>query len=466
MDKINFALFFGNRGFFPGELIADARRELVQAVEKAGCGYIMMDDNYTRYGAVETREEGRKYARFLKEHTGRFQGIILCMPNFSDENGAQEALAEAGVPILVQAYRDLPGKMDFAHRRDSMCGKFAMCNLLRQCGIKYTIIPPFTVDPTEDLFQQHLRSFAGICRIVSGMRRTNIGAIGARTTAFKTVRIDEIGLQRHGINVETFDLAEVFRLMNEAPAEKIAQKKKKLLETTEFKFEEAKLDIISRFGSVIDDYIDEYSLDAVAVRCWNELELAYGVAPCLILGELNERGIAAGCEVDVSNVIMMRVLYLAGNTPPMLLDINNNFGTDNNKSILFHCGPVPLSLMTGKGTTIEHLMFAKSYGPGTGVGVNKGNIKTNIPITFGSAKTEDGKIFAFIGEGKFTDDLIEENFFGTGVVMESNRMQEIADYIGREGFRHHMSITEGNNGWAVREALTNYLGFNVYSFFE
>jgi L-fucose isomerase-like protein len=386
------------------------------------------------------------------------------MPNFSDENGAQAALSEAGVPILVQAYRDMPGKMDFAHRRDSMCGKFAMCNVLRQCGIKYTIIPPFTVDPTEDLFQEHLRSFAGICRIVSGMQRINIGAIGARTSAFKTVRIDEIALQRHGINIETFDLAEAFRLMRNVPAEKIAEKKNKLLDTTEFKFEDAKLDTISRFAVVVDDYIDEYRLDAVAIRCWSELEIEHGVAPCLILGELNERGIAAGCEVDVSNAIIMQALLLAGNKAPMLLDVNNNYGMDDNKSILFHCGPVPLSLMKGKGCTIDHPMFAKSFGKGSGVGVNQGKIKTGIPVTFGSSKTEDGKIYAFLGEGKLTDDPIEESFFGTGVVMESSRMQNIADYMGREGYRHHIGLAEGNTAWAVNEALTKYLGYEVHLF--
>jgi L-fucose isomerase-like protein len=296
------------------------------------------------------------------------------------------------------------------------------------------------------------------------MRRINIGAIGARTSAFKTVRIDEIALQRHGINIETFDLAEAFRLMKNVPLEKITQKKKKLLDTTEFKFDEAKLETISRFAVVVDDYIEEYQLDAVAIRCWSELEVEHGVAPCMILGELNERGIAAGCEVDVSNTIIMQALLLAGNKAPMLLDVNNNFGMDNNKSILFHCGPVPLSLMQGKGTAIDHPMFAKSYGQGSGVGVNQGKIKTNIPVTFGSSKTEDGKIFAFLGEGKFTDDPIEEGFFGSGVVMECCNMQEIVDYMGREGYRHHVSVTEGNIAWTVREALTNYLGYEVRLF--
>jgi L-fucose isomerase-like protein len=463
-EKLTFALYFGNRGFFPGELIADARRDAIQAVEKAGYGYIIMDEKLTRYGAVETREEGRKYARFLKEHTEKFQGLILSMPNFSDENGAQAALSEAGVPILVQAYRDMPGKMDFAHRRDAMCGKFAMCNVLRQCGIKYTIIPPFTVDPAEDLFQEHLRAFAGICRINAGMKRTNFGAIGARTSAFKTVRVDEIGLQRNGINVESFDLSSVFRMMKDVTSDKLEAKKKKILETTEFKYPEAKLETISRFGVVVDKLIDEYDLHAVAIRCWDELEISHGVAPCLVLGELNERGIAAACEVDIANAIMMRALALAGGTPPTLLDVNNNFGMDDNKSILFHCGPVPLSLMKGKGTTEEHLMFRKSYGEGSGVGINKGDFRTNIDITFGSAKTEDGKIYAFLGEGRLTNDGIENGFFGTGVVMEHPRMQEIADFMGKEGYRHHVSLAEGKTGWAVKEALTNYLGYEIHSF--
>jgi L-fucose isomerase-like protein len=463
-DKITFALYFGNRGFFPGELIADARKELVQAVEAAGYGYIIMDEQATRYGAVETREEGRRYAQFLREHAGQYQGLILSMPNFSDENGAQAALSEAGVPILVQAYRDLPGKMDFAHRRDSMCGKFAMCNVLRQCGIKYTIMPPFTVDPGEAKFQEHLKAFGGICRIVAGMRRLNLGAIGARTTAFKTVRVDEIGLQRHGINVETFDLSEVFRLMKEVPAGRIDQKKKRILETTEFNYEDAKLDTIARFALVVDDFIEEYQLGAVAIRCWNELELVYGVAPCLILGELNERGIAAGCEVDIANAIIMKAISLAGNSAPMLLDINNNFGMEDDRSILFHCGPVPLSLMEGKGTTEEHLMFRKSYGPGSGVGINHGQIRRNLEVTFGSAKTENGQIHAFLGEGRLTNDVMEEGFFGCGAVLETPRMQEITDYVGREGYRHHLSLTSGRSAWAVKEALQNYLGYDIHLF--
>ena len=44
------------------------------------------------------------------------------MPIFVDENGAITALRDANVPILMQAYPDEIGKMDFAHRRDAFCG--------------------------------------------------------------------------------------------------------------------------------------------------------------------------------------------------------------------------------------------------------------------------------------------------------------------------------------------------------
>ena len=70
MRTMTFALYFGNRGFFPETLIAGAREEMSQAVRQAGYTPLLLDADATRYGAVETREEGRAYARFLTEHAG------------------------------------------------------------------------------------------------------------------------------------------------------------------------------------------------------------------------------------------------------------------------------------------------------------------------------------------------------------------------------------------------------------
>lgn len=82
---MKFALFFGNRGFMPAELIAGAREDMVKAVVDAGHEYLIMDESATRYGAVETREEGKIYHDWLKSHEGEYDGVILCMPIFIDE---------------------------------------------------------------------------------------------------------------------------------------------------------------------------------------------------------------------------------------------------------------------------------------------------------------------------------------------------------------------------------------------
>ena len=72
--------------------------------------------------------------------------------------------------------------------------------------------------------------FDRICRVVKGMDGMTVGAIGARTTPFKTVRIDEVALQRHGITVETFDLADILaRVKAVEPHDPAYQAKREML---------------------------------------------------------------------------------------------------------------------------------------------------------------------------------------------------------------------------------------------
>ena len=458
--KTTFALFFGNRGFFPGEVIADARKEMIEALEKNGYGYIIMDESLTRYGAVETITEGAAYNKFLKDNEGKYDGIILCLPNFGDENGASVAFKGINVPILVQAYPDEIGKMDFAHRRDALCGKIAMCNVLRQCNIRYSLTKDATVFPLSDAFTEDLRNFAAVCRIVKELRTFNIGAIGARTTAFKTVRIDEIAMQSHGVNVETIDLSMVFDMMDKVEENELKAKMEHVAKVADFgNYPPEKLENLSRFAVTVDKLIEMYNLQAVAIRCWDELEKKYNIAPCVILSDLNERGIPAACELDVNNAIMMYALQCASQHPVMLLDLNNNYGEDKTKSIMFHCSAIPGSFFCGGTCISEHLMFKKTYGEGTGVGIVNGKVKS-CDVTIGSFKTEDGELWSFSTEGKLTDDAFDKEFFGCGIVYESPKMPDVVRYMFENGYRHHVAITPGSWSEAVEEAFEIYLDYN------
>ena len=103
------------------------------------------------------------------------------------------------------------------------------------------------------------------------------------------------------------------------------------------------------------------------------------VCPCVLLSELNDRGIVASCEIDMCSAITMRAMNLASEEPTAVLGWNNNYGDEEDKVILFHCGPVAQGLMTAKGTVTEHKMFAKND-PGSGWGCNEGRIKA-FPAT-------------------------------------------------------------------------------------
>ncbi len=459
---MKFALYFGNRGFMPGELITGARADMIKAVTDAGHEYIAMDENLTRYGAIETRDEGRLYHDWLKSHEGEYDGVILCMPIFIDENGAIAALQDAGVPILMQANPDEIGKMDFNHRRDAYCGKFSVTDVFYQYQIPFTVMKPHVVHPLSEAFRKNLDDFAAICRVVNGMKRFNLGCIGARTTAFKTVRFDEVTLQRYGINVESFDLSElIYKVQQKADNDTAVLAKIERLENyTDFtKVPEKNKLMLAKISVVIDEYIEEYHLDAVTLRCWNEMETILRVCPCVLISELNDRGIVCSCEIDLTSAITMRAMQLASGKPTACLDWNNNYGDDENKVILFHCGPVAQGLMNGKGTVTEHKMFAKGD-PGSGWGTNEGRI-ASFDMTFSNGFTENGKLKVYASEAKFTDDVIEDAFFGCGGVAEIPDLQNKLIRLAKGGFKHHTTVGVGHMKYVLEEAFKTYLGYEV-----
>ena len=459
---MKFALYFGNRGFMPGELIEGARADMIKAVTDAGYEYLAMDASLTRYGAVETREEGRLYHDWLKSHEGEYDGVILCMPIFIDENGAAAALQDANVPILMQAYPDEIGKMDFSHRRDAFCGKFSVTDVFYQYKIPFTVLKPHVVHPLSAAFAENLKDFAAICRVVKGMKRFNLGCIGARTTAFKTVRFDEVTLQRYGINVESFDLSELVYLVGQKkdddPA--VLAKIARLEHYADFsKVPAENKRTLAKISVVIDDYIRDYRLDALTLRCWNEMETILRVCPCVLISELNDRGITCSCEIDLTSAITMRALALASEKPAACLDWNNNYGDDENKVILFYCGPVAQTLMAGKGTVTEHKMFAKGD-PGSGWGTNEGRIAA-FDMTFSNGFTENGTFKVYASEARFTGEPIEKSFFGCGGVAEIPDLQNKLIRLARGGFKHHTTVGMGHMKSVLTEAFRTYLGYEV-----
>ena len=90
-----------------------------------------------------------------------------------------------------------------------------------------------------------------------------------------------------------------------------------------------------------------------------------------------------------------------------------------------------------------------------------GRVKAS-PFTYCRVSTDDfnGKILAYLGEGELTNDPLK-TFGGYGVVKIPN-LQKLLAHICENGFEHHVAISPSLVAPAVDEALSKYMGWEVY----
>ncbi len=464
--QTTFGLIVGNRGFFPGHLCETGRAEMIHVLEEEGFRVIALGPEETEYGSVESLSDAHKCADLFKKHAGEIDGVIVTLPNFGDEKAVANTLRFSGlnVPVLVQAFPDEPGKMDIKNRRDSFCGKMSVCNNLRQYGIPYSLTALHTVWPDSESFRADARQFAATCRVVRGLRGARFGMVGARTTAFNTVRFSEKILEREGISVETLDLSEAFgratALKAGDPAVKAKREQIGVYARTNGVPEEALMNM-ARFGVVMDRWMADNELVATAVQCWTSIEEFFGIIPCTVMSMLSNGLMPSACETDIAGATAMYALQLASGKPSALVDWNNNYGDDPDKCVLFHCSNWPKDILTDIPVMRHNDILANTLGEARTFGPLHGRAKPE-PFTYLRVETDDvnGCLSAYAGEGKFTNDPLD-SFGGLGVV-EVPRLQELLQYICAEGFEHHVAVNLALVADAVVEACDNYLGWDVY----
>ena len=463
--KMTMGIIVGNRGFFPDHLAKSGREEMIQAVQSAGMDVVVMDPSQSKYGAVETRDEAKRCAELFRTNSHRIDGVIVTLPNFGDERAIADTLrlANLNVPVLVQATPDTPDKMLITHRRDSFCGKMSACNNLRQYGIPYTLTKLHTVAPNTAEFQADLAKFAAVCRVRNGLKNLRIGSIGARPTAFNTVRYSEKLLESYGISVETLDLSEVLgrisRMKDDHPTAQAKLDAIKKYVSTSGVPAEALLKM-AKLAAVVDDWMKATDVQISAVQCWTSIEENLGVVPCTVMSMMSNDLMSSACEVDIVGVLGMHALQLASQTPSALLDWNNNYGDDPNKAVCFHCSNLPKHFF-GDVKMDYQAIIAGTVGIENTFGTCVGKVKA-APMSFARFSTDDtrGVLRGYVGEGRFTDDSL--NTFGGAGVVEIPNMQKLLHYICENGFEHHVAANLSTVGAAVYEATTKYLGWEMY----
>lgn len=467
-ERMCFGIIIGTRAYFNSELAKDVRKQLLRTLADEGYDYVILPEDATPTGSssIETREDGLECAELFRQNRDRIDGIIVSLPNFGFEIGIINAIsvADLNVPILVQACDDENDKVDLDSRRDAFCGKISVCNNLYQYGIPFTDTTLHTYSIYSELLAKDINKFAGICRVVNGLRHARIGAIGARPAGFQTVRASEKLLQKSGITVVPVDLSEIL-----GAARKIEDTDVELLKKLEEikcyavvpKEYSDKLVLQAKFGVAVERWIEANQIDAVAVQCWDSLEQNYGCAACVTMSMLGEKLLPAACEVDIAGAVSMYALTLAAQGQSALLDWNNNFAEDRNKCVCTHCGNFPKSFVRNDLKLGTLGVLGRTLGKVNTFGAVYGKV-TKGDFTFFRISTDDtkGTIKAYLGTGEITDDPYGMD--GCIAVTKVDNLQILMKHICRNGFEHHVAMVRNDVKDILNEAIEGYLGWNLY----
>ncbi len=459
------AVIIGNRDFFPDRLVSEARQDVLKLFAELGVEPVMLAEADTKLGSVETWADAKRCAELFRAHRDRIAGVLVTLPNFGDEKAVADTLRLSGldVPILVQAYPDDLDQLNVERRRDAFCGKISVCNNLRQYGFRYTVTTLHTDELLSETFRKDLTEFLAVCRVVRGLRRARIGAVGARPNAFNTTRYSEKVLEATGVSVNTLDLSEVLGKAGRIPDDD-QRVKSKLEQIRAYADPSAvpnsPLLRMARLAVVLEDWMAEYDIRATALQCWSSLQQNYGINCCTVMSMMSERLMPSACEVDVPGAVAMYALQLASGKPSALADWNNNYGKDPNKCVFFHCGNWAKTFLPDVKIGTAPIL-GSTLGEENTYGALEGRAPAG-PLTFARISTDDraGLVRAYVGQGKLTDDPLVT--FGARAVVEVPNLQELMRQICKMGFEHHVAINPSECANALWEGFQNYLGWETY----
>lgn len=459
-------VIFGNRDFFPDHLVTEARKDILALFAELNIEPVMLGENDTKLGSVETYAHSKACAELFKANREKIEGVLVVLPNFGDEKGVADTIKLSGlnVPILVQAYPDDLGKFNVELRRDAFCGKISVCNNLRQYGFDFSLTSLHTSRPSSASFKADLLKFLGVCRVVKGLRNARLGAIGARPGAFNTVRYSEKLLQASGITVTTVDLSEILgdahRISDDSP-----RVKAKLDEIKAYARHDSvpspAIVRMAKLGLVIDDWMKVNDLQATALQCWTSMQKNYGINACTLMSMMSNQLMPSACETDITGVVSMYALQLASDFPGALVDWNNNYADDPDRCVLFHCGNWAKSFVPDIEIKTAPIL-GTTLGEENTFGAMAGRAAAG-PMTYARVSTDDtyGSIRAYFGEGSLTSDPLDT--FGHRAVVEVPGLQKLLAYLCRNGFEHHVAMTMGQVAPVLEESLGNYMKWDVYN---
>lgn len=229
---------------------------------------------------------------------------------------------------------------------NSYCGLNMLGSILKNYFIHDDLKYKWFYGNTDsEMFRERLGVTIRALRALKTLRQSRIGQIGDLADGFENLHVDERDLlHRFGTTLQTRHTvedvvrrAQLFHVNEvETYVDVIAEEgswDKKSVST-------AHMEKLARLNMAFDDLAEEYDYDALAISCWSKFQEIYDIAVCGAMSRLNNRGIVAPCEADVSSAVSMIMLNAINGGKSSLNDMVALDEEDQSLNI-WHCGVAP-----------------------------------------------------------------------------------------------------------------------------
>ena len=310
----------------------------VELVDTKGLGIndLIFDDKTAKQAIERMKQEN-------------VDAIMIINCNFGNEEAGADIARELGKPVLIYAPLDEEYSEDGTRTTDSQCGLFGLSRQLQRLKVPFSHVPSCRVDEPE--FKESFEKFARVVCMVKNFKGMRIGQVGPRPAPFYSVIYNEGELlEKFGIRVVMINFAVFEQKMKTTPEthkEEIAEFKKYFSE--KFKLDDQTpqyIEAMATMAVVYKNLFEEYNLDIMGTECWTATPLMFGgLAPCAVLGALNDLGYMIACENDIHCAITMALLKAAtlGEGKPIFGEFTVRHPQKKNAELLWHCGQFPLS---------------------------------------------------------------------------------------------------------------------------
>lgn len=276
---------------------------------------------------------------------------------------------------------------------------------------------------------KHIKAFFHIYTAKKSLDDNNLGVIGEPSPWLIASGIEkDVVKDKCNINLIDISMEELFEEIDKKEMVKIPHEEEL---KNKFKNQEVLIEALY-FYSALKRIVKKHNLQGLTIRCFDLLE-RYKNTACLALALLNEEGITAGCEGDISSLLTMHMIKALTGRPSFMANPSYIKG-ENNEILFAHC-TLPLNMTTDY-TLLTH------FESNLGIGI-KGNMPLGEVSVCKLSLTKNGFFEETLAiSGNIKENMSLNGYCRTQILIEFEE-RDMVNFF-KTAFANHVIITYGN----------------------